>query len=281
MQERTSPVVWGNRADDPLFSWMSSYERDGYAVKRGLFTPDEINSALDSANDLLSQSHDSTVLENDGRTVRSIFNVHKLSPYVMNNLVRNPTILDTAKSILGSDVYVHQCHINYKNPHAGGEFFWHSDYTFWYWEDGMRAPRALSVFVFLDPQRIETGPLMVVPGSHMSFMHTSWTRKPAEAKMAVRHNKDDDAVANGLIDLAMLRQLTEHSRIETIIGEPGDVMFMDANLAHASGPNMGVQDRRVLLIIFNSVENCIGEPMSGGPPRPEYISSRDFTPISP
>jgi len=72
-------------------------------------------------------------------------------------------------------------------------------------------------------------------------------------------------------------QLAEARPIETMWAKAGDVLFMDGNLVHASGPNLGCKSRRILLLILNSLQNRIGIPFSGQPPRPEYISSRTFS----
>ena len=49
---------------------------------------------------------------------------------------------------------------------------------------------------------------------------------------------------------------------------------------HGSGNNITPYPRSNLFLVFNSVENTLVEPFAAARPRPEYIASRDFTPLS-
>ncbi|WP_315828550.1 MULTISPECIES: phytanoyl-CoA dioxygenase family protein [unclassified Bradyrhizobium] len=276
MLKRTSPVVWnGNGPLDP--EQVASYDKRGFLLARDLLNLSTISELQAEVERIAaSEPRAGTILERDGVTVRSVFNVHNLSEKVSRDIAKNRRILDIAEQLLGPDLYVHQCHVNFKRPHTGGEYFWHSDFTFWYWEDGMCIPRAVSILLFLDNQRIETGPLYVVPGSHMWITHDKWSREVKDHSDAVKHDLDGDPAKNGLVDLETLRTLTADNEIEAILAKAGDVLFMDGNLVHASAPNLGCSSRRILLLILNSMANQIGTPFSGQPPRPEYISSRTF-----
>ncbi len=277
MKHRGSPVVWhgvGPLSDEQ----MRSYTENGYLLLKNVLSPTLIEQLRAEVDNMKEGEHLSIIRERNSKAVRSVFDAHNLNPTISQQVVKNDLLLDIAEQILGNGVYVHQCHVNYKRP-GGGEFFWHSDFTFWYWEDGMREPRAISIFIFLDPSRTETGPLCVVPGSHHYITHPEWYRSVDDHKEAVRHDFQSDARANGLVDFDTLQRLSQHRTIETIWGNPGDIFIMDGNLVHASGPNFGLDERRVLLLILNSMDNKIGVPHSGGQPRPNYISSRTFEPI--
>ena len=56
-------------------------------------------------------SHEEAVVEKGSPAVRSIFRVHELSELIAR-LVRDPRVLDVARQICGSDVYVHQSRAN-------------------------------------------------------------------------------------------------------------------------------------------------------------------------
>jgi ectoine hydroxylase len=156
----------------------------------------------------------STIFERDGRTVRSVFSVHDLSTYISESVIRLSRLLMVAEQILGSRVYLHQSHFNFKRPQTGGEFSWHSDFTFWYWEDGMPVPRAISMLIFLDEPRIETGPLLVAPGSHTWITHERWERQVTDHARAVMHDSVAEPGKNGLIDLDGLRALPAPGRLK-------------------------------------------------------------------
>src|SRR3546814_19751740 len=66
--------------------------------------------------------------------------------------------------------YIHQSRLNYKPGFKGKEFYWHSDFETWHVEDGMPRMRALSMSVLLAENTPHNGPLMLIPGSHQSFL---------------------------------------------------------------------------------------------------------------
>lgn len=51
-------------------------------------------------------------------------------------------LLNVARQILGSEVYIHQFRANMKPGFLGKEFYWHSDFETWHVEDGMPSMRA-------------------------------------------------------------------------------------------------------------------------------------------
>jgi ectoine hydroxylase len=274
MKPRNSPTVWNGTG--PLDRERTErYARDGYIVIENALERSVVDKLRIAVDELKVGGHPSTIYERDARTVRSVFDAHNLSQTVFADVVNSPLLLDISEQILGRGLYVHQCHVNYKSP-GGGGFAWHSDFTFWFWEDGMPEPRAISIFIFLDTARAETGPLCVIPGSHNHLVHTEWYRTVEDHKQAVRHDDMVHARKNGLIDCEVLQTITVEKNIETIWGNPGDILIMDGNLAHASGSNFGVHERRVILLILNHISNKIGKPYGGGEERPGFISSRTF-----
>jgi ectoine hydroxylase len=72
---------------------------------------------------------------------------------VIAELIRDPRILERARQLLGSEV-----------------FYWHSDFETWHAEDGMPAPRAVSMSLALTANFTFNGGLMVMPGSHRTFV---------------------------------------------------------------------------------------------------------------
>ena len=89
--------------------------------------------------------------------------MHLISDLIAE-LVRDPRILDRARQILGSDVYVHQSRVNYMPGFTGKGFYWHSDFETWHAEDGMPSPRAVSISLALTDNYPFNGGLMVMPG---------------------------------------------------------------------------------------------------------------------
>ncbi|WP_174824164.1 phytanoyl-CoA dioxygenase family protein, partial [Pseudonocardia hydrocarbonoxydans] len=144
--DRAEPTVWST-APGPLSpEELAAHERDGFVTVPQLLTPDEVTEfagELDRlATDPAVHADERTVIEKSSGQVRSVFEVHALSPRIAE-LIADERVAGRARQILGSEVYVHQSRINYKPGFGGGGFYWHSDFETWHAEDGMPSPRAV------------------------------------------------------------------------------------------------------------------------------------------
>src|SRR5699024_12097725 len=101
--------------------------------------------------------------------VRSILEVHLSNP-VFAAIAHDPRVVDRARQVLGSEVYIHQSRVNFKPGFVGKEFSWHSDFETWHAEDGMPGPRAISISIALTENYTFNGPLMIMPGSHQEYI---------------------------------------------------------------------------------------------------------------
>lgn len=176
LAERVDPVVWPDVAHavtGPLdAAQVEAYARDGFLVRRGLFTADEVRAILDDAERMAAaadRSRDDVIIEPHSEAIRSLFRVHRDSP-VVRRLCADPRLAGAARQLLGDDVYVHQSRINFKPAFEGKPFPWHSDFETWHQEDGMPRMRALSASILLTDNTEHNGPLMIVPGSHRRFV---------------------------------------------------------------------------------------------------------------
>src|SRR5712664_4244842 len=110
---RQDPVVWGESGAADL----RDYDRDGFLTVDQLMTPTEVKTYRAELDRLLAdpavRADERAVIEPKSQEIRSVFEVHKLSE-VFAGLVRDTRLLDYARRILGSDVYVHQSRVNVK-----------------------------------------------------------------------------------------------------------------------------------------------------------------------
>jgi ectoine hydroxylase len=75
--------------------------------------------------------------------------------------------------------------------------------------------------------------------------------------------------------------LTEKYGIVAPKGPAGSVLFFHGNIVHGSAANMSPFARNLVLVTFNHIDN-IPVPMRQGhklQPRPEFLVSRDTTPV--
>ena len=144
----------------------------------------------------------------------------------------------------------------------------------------------MSAAIFLDEVTEFNGPLLLIPGSHRAgVIDTS-----AKQTVLADHYADDDGsdrpswISNLTADLKYslgkdeISRLVQTNGIEAPKGPAGTVLLFDANIAHASTNNISPFDRVVTLITFNSVENI---PVDVPNPRPEFLVSRDYAPVTP
>jgi ectoine hydroxylase len=237
-------------------------------------TVDRLRDELERmATDPELVSSDRTVREPGGDAVRSIFEVHRLSALIAR-VVADRRLAAAARQVLGSDVYVHQSRVNRKPGFIGQGFSWHSDFETWHAEDGMPAPRAVSIAIALTPNLVHNGSLMIIPGSHRTFVPTVGTTPEDHYRSSLR----DQEI--GVPDDASLAALVEAGGGVTVVtGEPGSAVLFDCNAMHGSSNNITPYPRTNLFVVYNSVDNALMEPFAAPAPRPEFIASRAFTAV--
>ena len=256
---------------------LATFDRDGFVVCDRLLDEGEVADLLAEVERLAGPGSGvdpgRLVREPDSDDVRSVFEVHRLSPRIAE-LVADSRLAGRARQVLGSDVYVHQSRVNRKPGFAGKEFAWHSDFETWHAEDGMPAPRAVSLSVALTPNYDCNGSLMIVPGSHRTFVATAGATPADHYRISLRRQEV------GVPDEASLTRLVEEAgRIATVTGPAGSAVLFDCNAMHGSAGNITPYPRCNLFVVYNSVENALVAPFAAPAPRPEHVASRDFAPL--
>jgi ectoine hydroxylase len=198
--------------------------------------------------------------------------VHKISE-VFAEIVRDPRVVERARQILGSDVYVHQSRVNFKPGFGGGDFYWHSDFETWHAEDGMPRMRAVSMSISLTDNYSFNGPLMIMPGSHKRYVSCVGETPEDNYKSSLVMQ------GAGTPDNDTLTRMADRHGIDVLAGNAGGATMFDCNCMHGSNGNITPYPRSNVFIVFNSVENTCVEPFAASAPRPTFIGARDFTPV--
>ncbi|GGS07203.1 MULTISPECIES: ectoine hydroxylase [Streptomyces] len=275
---RQDPVIWSAPgAPGPIAAKdLQSYEHDGFLSIEQLITPDEVaayRAELDRlVSDPLIRADERSIVEKQTQNVRSVFEVHKISE-VFAGLVRDERVVGRARQILGSDVYVHQSRINVKPGFGASGFYWHSDFETWHAEDGLPNMRTVSVSIALTENFDTNGGLMIMPGSHKSFLGCAGETPKDNYKKSLQMQD-----AGTPSDEALTKMADRHG-IKLFTGKAGSATWFDCNAMHGSGDNITPYARSNVFIVFNSVENAAQEPFSAPVRRPEFIGARDFTPV--
>ncbi|MER5886376.1 ectoine hydroxylase [Streptomyces sp. NPDC001941] len=270
MTPRQDPVLWGDPAG------LESFERDGFLVQPELLADHEVDVYRRELDRLVAdpavRADDRSVVEPGSGAVRSVFEVHRMSE-VFAGLVRDERVVGLARRILGSDVYVHQSRINVKPGFGASGFYWHSDFETWHAEDGLPRMRTVSVSIALTENHDTNGGLMIMPGSHRTFLGCEGATPKDNYKRSLQMQ---DA---GTPSDEALTKLADAHGIRLFTGRAGSATWFDCNCMHGSGDNITPFPRSNVFIVFNSVENEAREPFAAPVRRPEFIGARDFTPV--
>jgi ectoine hydroxylase len=275
---RQDPVVWGSPdTPGPIPAVdLQSFERDGFLAIDQLIGPDEVPVYQRELERLVTdpaiRADERSIIEPQSKEIRSVFEVHRISE-VFANLVRDERVVGRARQILGSDVYVHQSRINVKPGFGASGFYWHSDFETWHAEDGLPNMRTVSVSIALTENHDTNGGLMIMPGSHRTFLGCAGATPKDNYKKSLQMQD-----AGTPSDEALTRMAGEYG-IKLFTGRAGSATWFDCNAMHGSGDNITPFPRSNVFIVFNSVENEAVEPFAAPIRRPEFIGARDFTPV--
>jgi len=279
--ERPDPVVYGDGRTESPFGMtaqeVESYEENGFLVLPNVFSPQEVSLFLQEFCRLGEspelQEREELIREPSSNMLRSIFNQHKFSE-LFERLSRDRRILDKVTQLLGSQVYIHQGRINIKPAYSGKSFPWHSDFETWHAEDGIPSCRMLTGWVMLTGNNEFNGPLYLVPGSHRSFVSCAGRAPEDHHKFSLRKQ------SYGVPSADAVRTLVDEGGLIGVYGEPGTLVFHEANLMHGSPDNISPWARTNLMFVYNSVENSpLDKPFGVSKPRPEYLRNTDLMPL--
>lgn len=254
-------------------AYVADYARDGYAIIRGLFSPDEI-AAIGAAID---QVHAEGVAH--ARSFRHGNLFYNVAPggegppqvrmvqwmsyhqAVLNAVRLDPRIARVLEPLIGRDLKQIINQLHWKTPGSKGDFAWHQDSRF-------RLPEAayrnldtsyIQTGLAIDPHNAYTGGMRFVPGSHRRG------NLPLDTSTEVLGTAMDDAA---LVEAG----LSPESIVDLVL-EPGDLAMWSPYLVHASGLNSSSHRRRLYINGYVRAEDCDrgewafrdGEPVPLGP----------------
>ncbi|MFD5933718.1 ectoine hydroxylase [Streptomyces sp. NPDC060333] len=275
---RQDPVVWSAPGTPgPLWGHeLESFERQGFHPVDQLITPEEVDVYRTELDRLVAdpaiRADERSIIEPASDEVRSVFEVHRISK-TFAQLAADPRVVGVARQILGSDVYVHQSRINVKPGFGARGFYWHSDFETWHAEDGLPRMRTVSVSIALTPNYPTNGGLMIMPGSHRTFLGCAGETPKDNYKRSLQMQ---DA---GIPSQEALSKFSEACGIRLFTGQAGSATWFDCNAMHGSGDNITPYPRSNVFFVFNSVDNAPEEPFAAPVRRPEFIAAQDVVPV--
>ncbi len=272
-RERVDPALWKSWTDQAPISraQADAFDRDGFLVLDDLFSTDEI-AALVSQAAQLRRAHEGSdaaevVTEPGSDAVRTVFNLETRHD-LMARLSRDVRLAGVARFLLNDEVYIHQSRLNYKPGFTGKEFYWHSDFETWHAEDGMPRMRAVSASLLLTDNRAHNGALMLMPGSHKTFVSCQGETPDANYETSLKTQKIGTPSQESLRDLAQMHGITDAE------GPAGTLVLFDCNTIHGSNGNITPDPRSNAFFVYNAVSNALADPFAAEEPRPDHLAHR-------
>jgi ectoine hydroxylase-related dioxygenase (phytanoyl-CoA dioxygenase family) len=211
----------------PTVDDVARMRRDGYLVVRNFVSPHQLAELLQWTAQLegapeVSGRH--WVYREDSMTTpgrRVIQRIENFCPYHtgFDRFIRDSALIRWTGALLGAPVVLFKDKINFKMP-GGAGFKAHQDQQAGW---TVYAPLFVTAMVTLDAATLENGCLEVSAGRHREgLIGEQW--KPLEEQ--------------GL-------------SLQAVPTGPGDVIFFDSFVPHASKPNLTDSPRRILYITYN------------------------------
>jgi len=244
-------------------SQIDEYEGNGFLFFPSLLTQPEMALISSELATIASKPRREIVYEKDGKTLRSIFNMHTYNE-AFARLVRHPKIIEPVRQLLNEPIYLFQIILNFKAAFGGDDWPWHQDYPTYHFDDGMPEPKLVNTLIFVDEVNEFNGPLMLIPGSHkcdlpLPDINTTMTSYPAR-----------------WLPPKTFERIARENGIVAPKGPPGSIIFAHTNIIHGSVKNMSPWGRSLISLTLNSVKNA-----TRGSRRPDYIVPNDRTPLEP
>lgn len=249
---------------------LTSYWENGFLLVESVLTPAEVAALNEAFVQDAAVPGPHLILEDDGRTPRALYASH-LRHTAFRWLVRCRRLLAPAGQLVSDRLYVHQLKINAKHAFGGESWAWHQDFVVWRDMDGMPAPRAVNVAVFLSDVTEFSGPVIFLPGTHRLGTLVDGPRRAAKSDQHV--DPDDYALSRDLL----VRLVDEHGMVSPK-GPAGSVVLFHTEIVHGSATNMSPYARNLLIVTYNDVANA---PRRTADPRPEYLTGRNLVPLVP
>jgi chlorinating enzyme len=151
---------------------------------------------------------------------------HKPHLYLtwLNDLIRDPRILDAVEDVLGPDLLCWSTSFFIKEASDPGFVSWHQDATYW----GLSSPDVMTVWLAFTPANLLNGCMKFMPGSH-------------RGQLEHRDTFDKNNLLSRGQEIAV--NVDEAKGVAAIL-KPGQASLHHVLLAHGSEPNQS-NDRRI------------------------------------
>ena len=151
------------------------------------------------------------------------YKCHLVFPWI-NELMRDPSILDMVEDLIGPDIMVWSSHLYPKEPGDGRFISWHQDSAHW----GLETDNILTIWIALTPANRLNGCMRMLPGSQ---------------KTGTVEHRDTWEPKNILTRGQTIADAIDEARAVWVELEPGQASIHHLYMWHSSPPNTTDQRR--------------------------------------
>ena len=248
---------------------VAQFNRDGFLLFPNLFNEEEVEVLRRETDRVSKINSEMVVREGEEEAVKIMFRLHEedgetASP-AFRAASRTNRVLRAAQQCLHDDnLYMHHSKLNMKAAIEGSAWMWHQDFHAWHL-DGIAEPNMATMTVVLTEATPLNGCMYVLPGSHKDGRSDPRLDESTAYKLLVTKTSD------------MKDYMKRLPAPVPITGGAGTAAIFHCNLLHASGHNLSAEDRWQIFFCFNQ---CKNRPADIEKPRPDYVRSRNWTPLT-
>ncbi len=231
-------------------SLSGNFQRDGFLVRRGLFSEERVGALVAAVDQSLNPAlapvefeadvhypgAPESVLAPGGRTPRRLLHAYGRNA-LFREVAEDAAVVETLRALMQTpQLLVSQNHHNCvmtKHPGYSSVTSWHQDIRYWRFD----RRELVSVWVALGPETVDNGCLLVIPGSHQLEF------EPGQFDAALFFREDYEP-NTGLLASATPVEL-----------QAGDVLFFHARTLHAAGRNESDVIKRSLVFTYRAADN--------------------------
>jgi len=203
-------------------NFRENYERDGFAFPIRVMDEGQARAYRDELEKIEAAVRDNA---EKSKAVRTYCN---LSMPFVDEVSRNPAVIEPVAEILGEDILVFGCSFFTKEANSTSYVSWHQDLHYW----GLDNEEEVTAWVALSPSTVASGCMRFVAGSHN----------------AILDHRDTFAEQNLLTRGQEIAVEVDESDAVDVILASGEMSLHHGRLLHASNHNT-TDDRRIGLAI--------------------------------
>lgn len=240
------------------------YENEGFVLLKNA-----VENEIPDYNNFIDEKSE-IVFEKDMKTIRSIYAFHNNSDF--NYWLSNQKmIFKFVTTILGSEVYLYQSKINFKNNNNDSVWPYHRDFPFWNVFDNIQKNRMINVVIYLEDVVEGSGDIKFIPQSHNYFLE----REVEDSKTV--YSLEGSSSNDSLFTFSKeeISQLTSKFGLQNSCSPKGSILLFNPNIIYGSEMAHNNSNRKLMILTFNSCENI---PVNKSL-RPSYLSNNDYDPI--